>query len=210
MGWKSRVLHRDAAALEHPGEQEEALGGPRADDDGLGIGDNAADSAQVLGEGTAQLDRAARVRIAERPVGCIPEGAPQRAQPRLPREVGEVGEAREEVERRHRDPLLGRYRRGGGPRRGYEGAGAGPCHQISLGEELAVRVDDQAAGYAQIRCKRPGRGQPRVRRQPAGANGLAQAVLKLRPHGPAHAPVQLEEQLRACIGTRFRAQSCAC
>jgi hypothetical protein len=48
--------------------------------------------------------------------------------------------------------------------------------QETLGNQLAVRVDDEPAGHSEVRREHPRRGQSGLRREPAGADGVAQAV----------------------------------
>ncbi len=156
------------------------MGEPVADDHLVGVGDDTANPTEVLGDGAAQLRQAARVDVAEVSVGKGVEGGTCRPQPCRPRKGGELGDARPEVDdgrcrTRCRDHGAIRADRGGVD----DGAGALAGEQVALGEQLVVGGDDDAAGDAEIgrQCSR--RWQRRARRQPSGADRVAQPAFDL-------------------------------
>ena len=75
------------------------------------VGDDPADAPQVPGERAAQLERPARVGVAEGAVGRLAQHRPLGAQPRPPGEARQVGVAGEEVEAAGRAPAAAPARR---------------------------------------------------------------------------------------------------
>ena len=76
--------------------------------------------------------------------------------------------------------------------------------QEALGDELAVRVDDEPSGHLEVRGEHAAGRQPGLRCEAAGPDGVTQAVgqLAMQRDG-ATGPVQLDEELWTGSGTRF-------
>jgi hypothetical protein len=69
--------------------------------------------------------------------------------------------------------------------------------QEALGDELAVRVDDEASRDLEVGGEHATGGQPGLRREPAGPDRVPQTVCKLTMQSlGTTGPVQLDEQLR--------------
>ncbi|MGZ5364213.1 MAG: hypothetical protein ACXWZR_09200 [Mycobacterium sp.] len=58
-----------------------------------------------------------------------------------------------------------------------------PAEQETLGDQLAVGIDDESARDPEVGGEHPGRRQPGVRRQAAGADRVTQTVGELVVHG---------------------------
>jgi hypothetical protein len=78
------------------------------------------------------------------------------------------------------------------------------AEQETLRRQLAVRVDHQPARDPEIGGKHPGRGEPDLRREPAGADGVTQPVGELAVQRFLPGPVEFDKQLRSGSGTRNR------
>ena len=78
----------------------------------------------------------------------------------------------------------------------HPGAGPVPAEQEPLGGQLAVRVDDEASRDAEVRGKHPWSTAAGSRRQPAGADGVAQPVGELAVQRFRRGPVEFDQQLR--------------
>ena len=100
-----RILDGDPSrtrGAQHLRHERQGLGEASGDDDVGRVGDGSAGAVQVCRQGVAQLRRATPVDIAEPLAGRLGQGAPERAQPEVPRELVEVGAARPEVDDQRR------------------------------------------------------------------------------------------------------------
>jgi hypothetical protein len=145
-------LHGDrAGAGEDAAEDLDGVPGARADHDRVRCGAHATHPAQVLRECLAEFDRTTGIAHAQRLVGCAGERAPGRGQPCGPRELGDVGRARQQVVRRD----AGNAPRPRGMRRraavDHPGARALARGEPALGDQLRVGLRDGVAGQSEIR-----------------------------------------------------------
>jgi hypothetical protein len=69
--------------------------------------------------------------------------------------------------------------------------------QESLGRQLAVRVDDEAAGDAEVGGQYPGRWEAGRRCQASGPDAFAQTIGELAVQWLWRRPVEFDQQLRA-------------
>ena len=113
------------------------------DDHALGLGHDAADPPEVVGERGAERVRPARIAVAELGVGHLRERCTQRPEPRRSRKGREARAARAEVETQPRRRGSGSSRRRSRrrPRSARRSASALAEIQVPLGGELGVRLD---------------------------------------------------------------------
>ncbi len=201
-----RVLDRQAGGArggQHLDHQRDTLGVPGAHHHAVRLGRGAADPVEVVGQGRPERRHAAAGRVAEGVVGGPAEHPAQRAQPGRTREVRDIGTAVAEVHQRTRG------RPGGGVAGGHAGRAdtvrdrrraAGPRHQIALGGQLLIGLDDDPAGHAEIDGEHPAGRHRGAGGEPPGADGIPHRRLDLAVQRPGRGPVQLDQQCR--IGTR--------
>ena len=202
----ARVLERDpahAGRRERAADEAEPLPEPAGDDDLLRRGGDAADAAEVVGERRAQHGDAARVAVAEVVVGHGRERRAQRAQPASPREGGDVGRVRAEVE-----PSTRGRGRGLDARRRAPGHGAGDVRpralaqgQVALGGELRVGVGHDLARDAELTREVAHRRHARAGLERAATDGAPDLVLDLRPERRRAVAAQREQEIDRLTGT---------
>jgi hypothetical protein len=163
-----------------------------------GVGDDAADAAEVLGEGAPQRLDADRVAVAEVLGGDGGDRVAQAAAPGGPRERRDVRSGRHEVVADRRPVRAGGC--GGRARSGRRHVrdprpGALAQHQVALRGQLGVGVDGDPPGDAELAGQLPGGRQPGTRAQRAVADRLAQLPLDLRTQRAGLAPGHGEQQV---------------
>ena len=119
-----------------------------------------------------------------------------------PRELADIRPAGPEIERvgprlRGRRPGRGR-----GGRRRDPGGTAGPADDVSLRDELLIRLHDDAAGDTKLRRERSARRQDAAGLEPPVTDRVAQPALQLTMQGLSAVRVQRDEQLQARTGLR--------
>ncbi len=205
--FQARILHRDRGrprGAKHPRKQRQGLDIPRGDHDLVGRREHAAGPAEVFGQRGAQLDPATRVAVAVDLRPGAAQRAPGRPQPGRDGEQRHVGPAGAQIVPRDairpaRPSLAGR--RGTLRQVAHDRARSLPHGQEPLGHQLIEGRAHGAAGQAQVGGERPGRGQPGVRSEPAGADRVPQRALE--PGPPAGPGVGLQVQVDAESGPIF-------
>ena len=200
-----RVLAGDpppAAFLHDLDDQAQCLGEAVADDDAVRIGAGAPDAVQVVRQRVPQLLRAANVQIAHAVAGRLVQDAPQRLQPDLSRELGDVWPAVREVDPRRRQRVSRHALRWSGPGRGAgDDVGGDPrraartAGEVALGDELLVGLHDDAAGEIELVGEGSRRRQRRVGQQPAGSDRDTELALELAMEGRRFVSMELDQQL---------------
>ncbi len=205
----ARVLdpHLVAGRKQHADGDVDRVLGPGRHHDLLGLATHGARGPQIITDAAAQVDRAARIRVAEvlgpkRAHGAMGQLAPDVDRARVdqraagverPR-VGLRGRLRELGERLRRVRNLSRLPHGRAPRRTrnepgeirrYVSARSRTALDVAFGQQLLVRSDDRCARELQAGRHGAARRQLRARRQHA------------REHAGAHLHVELARQWRA-------------
>jgi hypothetical protein len=83
----------ESVGTQPPAGEGQSLPKAGADQYVLGAGDDAPDTGEVVGQRLAQLANPARIAVADRVERRVVPRAPQRPQPAIAREPGQVGEA---------------------------------------------------------------------------------------------------------------------
>ena len=166
------------------------------------IGNGSAHPPQVPGEHVTQGSAAAGIAVVEiggrHASACLP-GRPHPVAPRKARQVGHPrAEVCDQPGRGHRaGPCCGRRR----VRAGRDAGGrADLAGQVALGQQLAVALLHQAAGYTQLTSQLPRRRQPFAFVQAAAPDCLPQPCLKLGAQWVTAAMVEPQQQFRAQTG----------
>ena len=150
----ARVLHRDPTAAHGPDDlrdQPKRLGEAVADDDPFGVGGRAADPVQVRRERLAQLPGSPVVEVAQAIARRLREDPAQGAEPDLARELRHVGPSVDEVDPwRRRGTRNDRHAGRLGHPRADSRRAARPAGQVALGDELFVRLHDDAPRHAEL------------------------------------------------------------
>lgn len=192
------VLERDAARAtrpEDPADEGEPLVEAGARDDPVGVGRRSPDPVEVGGEGIAELGHASPVEVREALARGDVQDAAERAEPLGPGEERDVGAARMELDREPFGARSARSLRGGrrplrDPRRA-----ARTADEVALGDELLVRLDDDAARDAQLGGEGARGRDERAGPQAARSDRLAQLVLELPVERGGPRPIEPDEQL---------------
>jgi hypothetical protein len=197
---EARVLDGQAPGPARPqraAHERKPLGEAAADLELVGRRHDRADAAQVAGERRPEGHIAPRIRIRERRGGQLADGRAVVAQPDRAREARRVGEPAEEpradvgpaVRRGVAEPVVRL-------RRAHPRSRALTRLEVALGRKLAVGVDDDAAGDAEVARQDPRGRKRRPDREAAAAHGAPELALELLAQAASRGPIQGDEQLR--------------
>jgi hypothetical protein len=201
-----RVLDRDrpdAPAAEGLGREREALGEARDDDHAVRIRGGSPDAVQVGREGRPQLGHPLAALVGEPIARRGGEDPAERPEPDGPRELADLRPARPEIEhdgRRRRESAGGLRRRSDGGRSGDARRATTAAHQVALGGQLLVRLDDDPARDAELRRERAGRRQHHARAEPAVPDRRTQRPLQPTVEWVRRAAVEIQKQLQVRTG----------
>jgi hypothetical protein len=160
---------------QHQADERQRLGEASADQQARGVGVDAADPAQVVGQRPAQLGVSGWVAVSEDVIGSARHDLPVRLGPCVPGETRAIGPARPQIPPGNGPWYRGRQRRA---------VLRQPAHP-----DRRPLPDVQVAGQG------AGRGQRRAQDKAPVAHGLAQGVLNAVAQAPG--PVQGDEQVNA-------------
>ena len=162
----ARVLDGDSGSATLPQrlpDDRHAWRRPGGDEHPLRLGDDCAHAPEILGQRHAQLTQTAARSVRQSRIGQFAQNGRHRRLPLATREVGHVGDAAAEVvpDSGHRPGRRARRRRLLRKPIGDPRPISGARHEVTLGDQLRVRLDDDAPRHLELIGEQAARRQLR-------------------------------------------------